>query len=798
MKKKKVKQASRKHNKIPATLSESIPYTSVYENGIIETAPGLFSRSYWLPEVNFKTIDDESQMNMGERYSQFMGSFEPGMTAEITLYNKTVDINEFQQKVFLEMHNDSLNAYRDEYNDMLLEKMTGAKNNIETEKVLTVSMPAKSIREASEKFSQIDRQVSDGMVDVTKHDAPPLTIYERLEMLNSIYNQDSTVPLCRKRTMGGMEAESFTLENCIRQGITTKDVIAPSGFQFRGQDFDVGSSVARSYYVSNYPTWLKGTVLTDFTALAANMLVSVHFKALEQGDAVRLVKRQGTNIASKIISNQKKAAREGYAAEYISPDIQTAREEADELMSGLTKDNERLFLVNFVITIFANDMEQLKLYEEQMKVIANKNLLTVKAAGLQQEYAFNSSLPLAYDQVHIERLMSSNTVCSLIPFDVKEMRQENGMYYGLNAASKNMIRYNRLSDVNYNGCILGMPGAGKSFAAKREMINVLLSTDNEVYVIDPEHEYYELATRLGGSVVKIANGSTSYINPFDMHLDNTDDDGDPVKVKTNFIETICEIAIGGRYGLSPIEKSIIDRCVNAVYEPYMAHLKDTGLKIDYNAAPTMLDFYNVMCAQSQPEAVNMALSLERYVKGALDIFSHHTNVEIDNRFTVFDIKNIGSGLKELGLQICLDNIWNKMISNKAKGKDTWFYIDEFYLLMQKPTSSSYIAEIWKRARKWSGIPTAITQNVEDMLKSEEARTVINNCSFRMLLGQAPMNRKQLCQLYDISPEEEKYISAAKPGMGLIQIGSDILPMDDSFPKDTMLYRIMSTKPHEDM
>lgn len=793
----KTKRAAVKQT-IPKTLADTIPYISVFENGIIEVSPGLFSRSYKLPEVNFKTVNDEAQMVLAEKYSQFLGSFDAGMSAEISLYNKTVDVNEFQSKVFLKMRDDNLNAYRDEYNDMLLEKMSGAKNNIETIKLMTVSLRAKSIREASEKFAQLDRQVTDGMVEITRHDAPPMTIYERLELLNSIYNQDSTVPLCRERTAGGKKVQSFTLENCVAQGITTKDVIAPSGFLFRSRDFEMGGTVARSYYVSNYPTWLKGTVLTDFTAMPANILVSVYFNTVEQGEAVRLVKRQGTNIASKIVSNQKKAAREGYAAEYISPDIQTARDEADELMAVLTKDNERLFLTNFVITLFANDMDQLKTYEEQMKLIANKNLLTVKPVGMQQENAFNTSLPLGNPQLCIERLMSSNSICSLIPFDVKELRQDSGMYYGLNAASKNMIRYNRMSDVNCNGCILGMPGAGKSFAAKREMINVLLNTDNEVYVIDPEREYYELAKNLGGAVVRIANGSKSYINPFDMHMDNTDDDGDPVKVKTDFIETVCEIAIGGRYGLSPIEKSIIDRCVNVVYEPYLDHLEKTGKRIDYQAAPTMLDFYNVMNMQSQPEAVSMALSLERYVKGALDVFSHHTNIEIDNRFTVFDIKNIGSGLKELGLQICLDNIWNKMVSNKAKGRDTWFYIDEFYLLMQKPTSAAYIAEIWKRARKWNGIPTAITQNVEDMLKSEDARTVINNCSFRMLLGQAPMNRKQLCQMYDISPEEEKYISAAKPGMGLIQIGDDIIPVDDSFPKHTQLYRIMSTKPHEDL
>lgn len=343
-----------------------------------------------------------------------------------------------------------------------------------------------------------------------------------------------------------------------------------------------------------------------------------------------------------------------------------------------------------------------------------------------------------------------------------------------------------------------MPGVGKSFAAKREIVNVLLNTDDEVYIIDPEREDTALANELGGSVVKIANGSNIHINPFDLNINNIDDDnsGDPVKVKCDFVHTICEIMIGGKYGLSPIEESIIDRVTINIYDRYLKELNRIGVSQSFELAPTLEDFYNELCDQPQVEAQNMALALERFVSGALDVFSKRTNVEIDNRFTVYDIKDIGPGLKELGLQICLDNIWNKMIENSSKGKRTWFYIDEFYLMMQKKTSADYISQIWKRARKWNGYPTAITQNVEDMLKSENARTVINNSSLVMLLSQSPLNRRQLSDMFGLSPTEEKYISSGKSGMGILSINNNIIPFNDDYPKHTKLYKIMSTKPDE--
>ena len=481
----------------------------------------------------------------------------------------------------------------------------------------------------------------------------------------------------------------------------------------------------------------------------------------------------------------------------ISPSTQADKEKIDEMLDTMTKEDVKLVSVSFVITVFGQDEQELKKIEQQLKAIATKNLISIQPLTNLHEMGFNHSLPLGHKQIKKDRLMTSQSIAAMIPFDVKEVRTEKGMYYGLNASSKNLILYNRSkATINPNACILGMPGTGKSFAAKRELINVLLNTEDEVYVLDPEEEYTPLAEAFGGSVIKIADGAQSYINPFDLNLQNTSDDEGPVKLKSEFIETISEIMIGGKYGLTPVELSIINRACMTIYEPFVAYLKKAGKTQDPSKAPTMVDFYQAILSQQIAEAQNMALSLERFVKGSLDIFAHHTNVNINNRFIVYDIKDVGGGLKELALHISLDHIWNKMIENFMNALYTWLYIDEFHLMMQKESSASYVSTIWKRARKWKGIPCAITQNVEDMLKSSDARTIINNCAFTMLLGQAPMNKLQLSDLLGISPDEQKYISAMKPGMGLLRIHEDHIPFDDSFPRDTKLYSIMTTNPDE--
>ena len=766
----------------------------MYENGIIEIRDGFFSKSYRLGETNFKTKEDSDQWKMAQEYASFIGSFEEDMTIQVTIYNRTVDMERFKHDILIGMQSDDYNEYRLEYNEMLLDKMAGSKNNLTSEIILTVSFASENIKNASERFRQVDSNVAEAMSHITKLDAPPLDIIERPEILNGIYNQDSIFPLYEKRVAGGRETESFSLQNCARQGKTTKDVIGPSSLEYYPGYFMVGSRYGRSYYISNYPNWLKGTMMTDFASIGTNLLVSAYFNMIPQDKAYKMIKTQNINISSAILERQKKSP--GIDPNLISPELREAKDEADALKESMAKDNARLFVTTFVITLFASSMDDLKRYEQELHLKANRNLVTVKPLIRQQEAGFNSSLPLANNSLIIQSLMTTETVAAVIPFSVMDVRQQQGFYYGINPVSNNLIIYDRTSSVNPNGCILGMPGVGKSFKAKEEMVNVILNSEDEIYIIDPEREYTPIAKSLGGTVVKLANGSDKYINPFDLKLENADEGGDPVKVKGDFIETICEIAIGGKYGLSPVEKSLIGRCVMQVYEDHIRHLHETRRLIDTNAAPTMKDFYQCLLMQSEREAADIALALERFVNGSLDIFSHHTNIDIRNRFTVYDVKEIGSGLKELGLQIALDNIWNKMIQNKECGKRTWVYIDEFHFLMNKPSSAEYIAQIWKRARKWNGIPTAITQNVEDMLKSNDARTIINNSPFIVMLGQSDLNKRELSKLLGISPVEQKYISAVKPGMGLLKIGDSIIPMDDRFPKNTRIYRIMTTRPEE--
>lgn len=782
---------------IPKTVSQSIPFRGVYKNGVIEVERNRFSKSYVLPDTNFKTSTDDAQWNLAEQYSDFLNAFDNGTDIQIVLYNKTIDIEAFKKKVFLEMQNDDLNEYREETNHMLEDKMAGAKNNLNTEKYLTITIDAENIFIANDKFAQIDSMVSDNMATMAKSEVKPMTLIERLSVLNTIYNADAEESLYKKRIINGKEVESFTIENCKRQGISAKEVISPHSMEFKSNKMAIGDRIARAYYVQAYPTWIKGTILTDFSKIPCNMLVSVNISSIDRNEAIKMVKKQDINISSDILDVQKRASRSGYSAELVSPTLLNDKEEAEELLNGLTKENDKLFVTTFVFTLFANDEEELRTFEEQLKMIANQNLIKVSPLSRQQEDGLATCLPIGNKEVHIDRLMTSKTVAALMPFDVLDVKDKHGMYYGLNAASGNLILLDRAKGANGNACILGMPGGGKSFAAKREIINVLLNTDDEIYVIDPEREYKAIADALGGTVVKIANGSNIHLNPFDLNINNTDEDsGDPIKVKCDFIHTICEIMVGGKYGLSPIEESIIDRCTISIYDRYLKELARIGKSQSFELAPTLEDFYNELCNQPQVEAQNMALALERYVSGALDVFSKNTNMEIKNRFTVYDIKDIGTGLKELGLQICLDNIWNKMIENFYAGKRTWFYIDEFYLMMQKKTSADYISQIWKRARKWRGYPTAITQNVEDMLKSEDARTVINNSSLVMLLSQAPLNRRQLSDMLDLSPTEEKYIASGKPGMGLLSINNNIIPFNDDYPKHTELYKIMSTKPDE--
>lgn len=779
----------------PKTSQQSIPYDYVYKNGIIEVEPGLFSKSYLLQDANFKIASNEEQENMFFAFGDLLNMFDSETKLQITVFNRNVNKEEFREKVFLKLQNDGLDKYRLENNAILESKMNEGKNSVTREKYLTVSVQADDIDAAAKRFQTMDNEISAHIKKINGVDTEPMKIEERLSVLHEIYNPGTELPLSTQGEINGRIVKAFNLDALKMMGISSKDAIAPECMQFNRDYFMLGDKYCRAMFIDTLPSFLSTDFFTDLVDISANLLTSIHFESVRQDKATKILRNQMVNIDANVIEAQKRAIKSGYSPDLIPHEVKKAQEQANKIMEDITSRNQKLLLVSIMLTVYGDSIDELNKNTESLKTTAAKYLCSLKKLTYQQEYAFASCLPLGKNKTYIQRMLTTESASVFIPFSAQELSQNNGMYYGLNAVSKNLILFNRINSKNANGVILGTPGSGKSFSAKREIINVILGTNDDVYIIDPEREYAPLAALFNGEVVRIAAGSNTYINPFDMDLNYADDD-DPITLKSDFIGSLCETVIGGKYGLSPVQKTVIDRCVRQIYIPYRNMLEKTGKTYDRDIAPTMDDFYKALLSQPEAEAQQIALSLEIYCRGSLNTFAHRTNVNTNARFVVYDIKDIGTGMKEMGLQVCLDSIWNKITQNKSKKKRTWFYIDEFYLLTQTDSSAKFLQQIYKRARKWGGVPTGITQNVEDLLASKEARGIINNCDFIMMLNQSPLDRAELGAMLNISPAQMSYITNADAGQGLLYTGKFIVPFIDKFPSGNMLFNAMTTKPED--
>lgn len=782
---------------VPKTAQGSIPYLGVYENGIFQNDENTYSKVYKIPDMNFLIEDTERQKEIFGNFMELLSSFGPEVHVQQLIFNKTIKPAELESKVLMKTQNDKLNEYREEMNEMLIDKMAKASNNIIHEKYFVLSVEADDIVTAKATFERLDREISAGFERVTKTTTKPLTLIERLSLMYDIYNMDSNVPFYRRTKMKKDNVmESFNMRHIQKMGLTSKDVIGPSALTFERDYMIIGTTYARAMMVSNLPSFLRGDILTELSNMPFNMLTSVHYRALPQSKAITLLKNKLVDVNANVVTLQKKASRNGYSVDVISPEIKQASQEVESLMGDLTQDNQKLFYTTITAVIFAKTKEELDENTKLFQATAERFVCQAMILATQQEAGLTTALPLGRNKLKVERLLNSRAAAIFLPFGVKELWQDDGMYYGLNGVSKQMILYNRSSAINGNGCIFGVPGSGKSFSAKREIVNVLLHTDDDVFVIDPENEYAGLAKLFYGSSIRIAPGSDVHINPMDMGLDYSAEGDDPITMKADFIASICEAATGSRYPLTPIQKSVIDRCVKNVYREYIRTLRAEGKSEDAKIVPTLRDFYEEVKLQPEPEAHNLALALEKFVEGTQNSFAFRTNVNVNNRFTIYNIKDIGTGMKSIGLQVCLDNIWNKMIANYKKGKRTWLYCDEFHLLTQTEISAKYTQQIWRRARKWNGIPTGITQQVEDMMKTEEGRAIIGNSEFVMMLSMNAYGRAQMQQMYNLTDAEMEYITSSGSGHGLIYNGKDIIPFVDEFPKDTKLYNAMTTKAGE--
>jgi len=771
--------------KIPKTAQDTIPYEAVYEqDGIIEIKPGIFTKSYLLGDVNYKIARREEQEEMFLRYGELLNSFDPSIRFEITINQRNINMEEFERHSMLPIKNDGLDHLRNEQNERLKKRIRESKNSLIKEKYLTVAVHANDLAAAHNIYARMDAEIMSNINKIGHAVATPLSSSERLEILHDIYNVGyegcfgNNVEQLPDGSFIFKPKEKFRFDIMQKMGLTTKDMIAPDQFKFHNDYGQLGDTYFRALYIKKLPSFLVDDTLEKLTDTECNMLTSLQFEPVDGERALKLARGQITRINSNVIDKQKQASKAGYSTDLISPDLMDASNEAAQLLGDLMGKNQKLFYMTLIIVHLADSKEQLDQDTKTIQNIGRSMVLDIRKLLGQQELGLNSALPLAYNQINIQRSLTTESAAVFMPFTNQELNDRNGgMYYGTNAISHNLIMFNRRNLKNGNGFIFGQPGSGKSMSAKQEMMTVLLSSGDTVVVIDPEREYHPMAELLGeeiGEVIHVSAGSDVHINPFDMEM-NYDAEDDPLSIQSDFIISLCEIIAGDRYGLSPQQKSAIDRCVRKCYEDYLSSCDPVTGQYDKTRLPTLVEFWNLLSAQPGYEAQQLAEALEMYVTGSLNYFAHQTNVEYTKRFVVYDIKDLGSNLTAMGMLIVLNNIWNLIIKGRESGHNVWVFIDEIYLLFKNPSSAEFLRNMYKRARKYGGIPTGITQNVSDLLESDIARTMISNSEYLLLLNQGQMDRAQLAALINMSPTEMDYVTNASPGHGILYNGVVKIP-----------------------
>ena len=771
------RKKDRKAKKIPKSAQQTIPYVEMCKDGICKVNSRLYTKTIRYNDINYQLALNEDKTAIFENWCDFLNYFDSSIFVQLSFINQKADIREFRKQITIPEQQDAFNDIRKEYSDMLQDQLTKGNNGLLKRKYITFGVEADSIRTAKAKLDRVESDILNNFKTLGV-ETEPLSGYERLKVLHDVFNMDTHEPF------------RFSYDMVARTGLSTKDFIAPTSFDFReGKCFKMGRTIGAVSFLQILAPELNDRMLADFLEMDSNITVNFHIRTIDQAKAIKSIKSKITDLDKMKIEEQKKAVRSGYDMEIIPSDLATYGGEAKRLLQDLQTRNERMFLVTIILMNTATTRQKLESAIFQTASIAQKYNCALKRLDFQQEEGLMSSLPIGLNQIEIERGLTTSSTAIFVPFTTQELFQGGeALYYGLNALSNNMIMVDRKRLKNPNGLILGTPGSGKSFSAKREMTNAFLITEDDIIVCDPEAEYYPLVQKLGGQVIRISPISTDYINPLDINV-NYSEEENPLTLKSDFILSMCELIVGGKDGLQPVEKTIIDRSVRMVYQDYLSDPVPEKM-------PILEDLYNILRDQKEPEAQRIATALEIYVHGSLNVFNHRTNVDVNNRFVCYDIKELGKQLKKLGMLIVQDQVWNRVTINRAQHKSTRYYMDEFHLLLKEEQTAAYSVEIWKRFRKWGGIPTGITQNVKDLLASREVENIFENSDFVYLLNQASGDRKILSSALNISPSQQNYITNSNAGEGLIFYGSTIVPFKDNFPKNTMLYRIMTTKPEE--
>ena len=785
--------------KIPRTVQDTIPYNWVYpDSGIIETSEGVFSKSFLLHDINYDSAREAEQDGMFRRYGSLLNSLPSNSLMQITIHHQQRNMTEFKAVAMMPPENDFLDPLRNEQNRLRLNEIRRSNDELVQYKYMTISTSAANYKSILPTFSRMEAEAIKNVSQIGGAVAEPLSTAKRLEVLHDIYNPNAVGlfgnvmekdPKTDRMVYG---KDKFSFDILAQMGLTSKDVIGPDSFYFDKNYGKVGDSFFRVLYIKQFPTKSDDQFLKQLSDVECKMVTTITYQPIRMDITQKMISTALSNANRNMIEREKVAAKSGYSADLVTPEARDRSDEWKAVRDAISHNGQKLFFVTVVIVHFADTLEQLDQDTSAIQAVGRTRLTDIRPLTYQQPEGLNACLPLGLNPLEIKRTMITDCAAIFIPFSNQELYDPvGGISYGINAISHNLILINRRNSTNGNAVIIGSSGTGKSVSAKIEMLLNYLSSHDHIRVIDPDGEYARLAELLGGVIIHVSPGSSTHINPFDIDMEHYDDE--PITEKSSYICSLCETMLDSPMGINASQKSIVDRCVKTIYQPYIASRDPVTGVYDETKLPTLKLFYEELRKQDGYDAMQLAEAVEIYAVGTQSMFAHHTNIEYNARFVVYDIKDVGQAMKHLAELVVLSNIWNDITRGRKEGRNVWFYIDEAHLLFQNQTSAEFLRDLYKRARKYGGLPTVITQNATDLVNNPVASAMIKNSEFVQILSQSQEDRECLGQLLNIPPNQLDYITNAPQGHGLIYDGSHIVPFINEIPKDTLLYKAVTTK-----
>ncbi|MCQ2088289.1 MAG: conjugal transfer protein TraE [Bacilli bacterium] len=766
-----------KDTKTPDTAQKTITFEKMYKDGICKVSDKHYTKMVEFYDINYDLLEIEDQGTILEEYSKLINYFDPSIKFQLFLFNRQVSAKELAAQLNIALQGDAFDDIREEYSQMLKKQAAKGTNGIIKSKYIIFGVDALNVKDARATLMNIEKDVIRNLNGMGTN-AHSLDGKERLRVLHEYFNQ------------GALEPFRFSFKELSESGKSVKDYVAPPGFDFRFPNrFRSGKMYGCVHYLDIIAPRFNDELLKRLLDIDDNLTVTMHMQTMDPVKAIKMLKGALTNIQKMKIEEQKKAVRSGYDMDILPTDIITYEKDTLELLDDLNSSNQKIIKMTFLITCFGKTKKDLEAITQRVSGIIQQANCNLRPLQYLQEQGLMASAPIGCNETGIERVLTTKSTAILVPFCTQELfMQAPAIYYGLNALSNNMIMADRKKLRTPNGVILGTPGSGKSFSAKREILSCFLMTRDDVVICDPEGEYFPLVQALNGQVVRLATNSKDYLNPMDIQISHKDDK-EALKLKSDFLITLCDLIAGGKDGLENDEKGIIDECIRHIYDKYFDNPIPENM-------PLLEDLYDALLAHKNPKAERIANSLVLYVHGSQNYFNHRTNVDSQNRIMCFDIRDLGNQLKELGMLIVQDAVWNRVSMNRERKIATRYYCDEFHLLLREKQTAIYSVEIWKRFRKWGGIPTGLTQNVGDFLRSEEIEGILGNSDFVYLLNQNAKDQNILADKLGLSAKQLQHVTNSDPGSGLILFDNVVIPFVDKYPTDTKTYRIMNTKPEE--